>query len=44
MASTTSDSQHFPGSPCLANNKEKEMNIRVFIGREIIVYKNANKN
>lgn len=44
MASTTSDSQHFPGSPCPANDKGKEMNIRVFIGKEIIVYKNANKN
>lgn len=44
MASTNSDSQHFSGSPCPANDKEKEMNIRVFIGNEIIVYKNANKN
>lgn len=43
MATTTSISQHFPGSPCPADDKEKEMSIRILIGKEIIVYKNAKK-
>lgn len=43
MASITSTSQHFPGNPCPANDKEKEMSLRIFIGKEITVYKKLQK-